>query len=333
MQRFNVGIIGAGAIVESSHLPVLKTLPDVEVKWIYDITDKRKQLLADMYNIATINETDLEEAMGAVDICLLTIPFGARPAYIKMIALAGKALYVEKPFALTLETHQEYCNLFRPHQLAIGYQRREYSLVSQLESVISSGIFGTLKEIRFTQGHFTLKGGKGYLSDANLSGGGVIIESAIHSLDQLLLISKAERVQVNHVKSLSENGIDYDSDFSSTIFTGKGRVETGCRVSALRNLDNGIQLYFDNAIVHSTTDPSPVIKVTDHKGSNIHFNFSPIRGKAGSASTAVTVPQSFVFFWRRFIAALRDQQVNLTSAESSLLTTAWVEQLYNHIRG
>ena len=330
MKQYKVGIIGAGAIVESSHLPVLKTLAGAEPAWIYDINIRRKEVLSSMYNVRAIDENELAAAIGSVDICLLTIPYGVRSSYIRMIADAQKALYVEKPFALSVKEHNEYCSMFEPYKLAVGFQRREYASVQALSAIVSSGIFGRLNKITFQQGNFTLKGGTGYLSDAKLSAGGVIIESAIHTLDQLLLITAATGVSLNKLTSLSKNGIDYDSVFTSGLHTETGGIETECRVSTLRNLDNGIKFFFDNAIAETNTSPENLIKVTGIYKTVNNFSISPYQSDL-NVSGARSVAQSFAFFWERFMEGIEKKEVNITSGVKSVLITDWMEQIYNKI--
>ena len=96
---YKIGIIGAGIIAEFSHIPVLKTIPDVKVQWVFDKNSDRSRLLSDMYGIDIKHEEALEKGIEEVDICLLTVPFGVRIPYIQICADKNKAVYVEKPFA------------------------------------------------------------------------------------------------------------------------------------------------------------------------------------------------------------------------------------------
>src|SRR5580658_475915 len=120
--KLAVGIIGAGSIVEDSHLPALKVCDRASVAWIHDAKESRAAMLAVMYGIRPVAIDGLSAALDGVDVCLLAVPYGARPAFIEMCASRGKALYVEKPFATTLQEHERYCSLFPAHKLAVGFQ-------------------------------------------------------------------------------------------------------------------------------------------------------------------------------------------------------------------
>lgn len=321
---YKVGIIGAGAIVESNHLPVLKNISNVSVAWVYDQNEGRSLLLSRMYNVPAINgnwETALEET----DVCLLSIPYGARKPYLEKIAERGKAVYVEKPFALNSVDHERWCGLFPPAKLAVGFQRRYYDVVWRLKTMIESGVFGRLQQIIFRHGNFSLKGGTGYLSDAKLAGGGVTVESAIHGLDQILCFTGATDIELQGVKSLQRGGIDYDTTFDTLIRNSSGTVSARCEISTLRNLENGIELDFETAAVHCQLSPSAIISVKpmNRNGNNLLLDTTDV-----PAIAARSVSSSFHIFWTQFFEALSANHTNMTSGTTSMLTTKWIEKIY-----
>ncbi len=327
-ERYRLGIIGAGGITETNHLPSIKNIEELEVQWIYDKNPARSKLLSEMYNINAVNElTDAQWEQ--VDICLLAIPYGFRNEYIHKCASLGKALYVEKPFATTVAEHQAYAALFRPGHLAIGFQRRYYKTIAVLEFLVQSGLFGKLLKIEFNQGYFSLKGGAGHLSDAKLSGGGVIIESAIHALDQILMITHATGVSVDFVRSVASKGIDYDTEFGATITAEQGQIQLSAGISTLRNLDNGVTFQFESAIVRTELNADEAIHVVPNNGDK--FKIDSISGFTCSRPVAASMNTSFYFFWKEFLQGYKNSMNNITEASSSILTTALIEGLYARI--
>lgn len=327
---YKIGIIGAGEIVETAHLPVLKVLDKAEVIWIFDKNEARCDLISRMFKVPVIKEEELARSIAAIDICLLSIPYGARAAYFQICAENEIAVYAEKPFATTIEEHKKLCSMFPPHKLAVGFQRRTYSIVHLLKHLIRDEIFGKLEEITFIEGYFNLKSGKEYLSNSSLSGGGVIIESAIHALDQILQITEADNVVLNSVKSLHLNGIDYDSEFRSIIKREKGDIPINCKISSIRNLDNSLEVRFEDAVVRCSLSSDAVVKVYPNKDSNDCYRFEV--NNADKKQFAFSVNHSFFIFWNEFISALEKKKENSTSACTSLLTTHWIDQLYFEIK-
>jgi predicted dehydrogenase len=323
LNKTRIGIIGCGKIVESAHLPVLMNIPGVNIEWIFDKSETRSSLLAEMYRVKAIPETELKERMSAIDICLLTVPYGVRLPYIQMCAELQKGLYVEKPFAVSASEHNEYCSMFAKEKLAVGFQRRYYHTVKVIGDIINERLLGSLRAVRFSQGYFQLKGGTGFMSDAKMSGGGVIIESAIHALDQILQFSRATDVTVTDVKGIFSRQIDYDTTFAGIIGTKDGAIPYSCHISCLRNLDNGLELEFENGNLECMLSPGSDIRLTC---SNTSFDITGVSGTTGSAGN---VNAAFVLFWKDFIQGYHTQQPNITSGVSSILTTKWIEQIYS----
>ena len=331
-KKVNIGIIGAGKIVESIHLPVLLNLPGIHVKWIFDKDERRSNLLSRMYSIDALRGTLPDEKVEEVDVCLIAIPYGVRDEFIRKCAHKKKAVYIEKPFAVTLAEHMAYCDLFSPPDLAVGFQRRYYKYVDDIQYIISMQLFGKLNEIYFNQGYFQLKGGSGFMADARMSGGGVIIESAIHTLDQILQFTKATNVTVNEVHSLSRSGIDHDTKFTSTLSCGAVSIPIISHISNMRNLNNVITLCFENKNILFKPVADAKLYVTEKKGSQLDELKTD---RIELAKSGLTVNAAFIHFWQDFIDAIQSRQVNKTNAVNSCLTTGWIEQVYklvNHRR-
>lgn len=320
-----IGIIGAGSIVESCHIPALKSLPRVEIAWIYDQDENRSKLLAEMYSIKkVIPKGKWEEALPEMDVCLLAIPYGARKSYLDTMASEQKALYVEKPFATRESEHRQLCDLFPEFRLAIGFQRRFYQTVWTLQSIMENRVFGELKKIDYTQGTFTIKGGQGYHSNMALAGGGVLIESAIHAFDQIFCFTGTKSFQLNSKKVFQSDGIDYDTVLDATLEMKNGKsCMLHSEVSSLQNLDNGLTLTFDTATLQCQLTPNDLMKVKTHSGETYILNRYP-----QNPLYASSINESFFLFWTHFLNSMEEKKPNLTSASSSILTTDFIEKIY-----
>lgn len=331
MRRFKIGIIGAGAIVETNHLPALGVLPQAELGWIYDKNPGRAGLVSKMYGIPALGGGSVEDGLSQVDVCLVATPYGVRKPYITACKTAGKALVVEKPFAFSRQEHLDYCQGFQDWQIGVNLQRRFYRSVATLRNIVQLQLFGKLREVRFAQGNFSLKGGSGYLSDTALSGGGVIAESAIHSLDIILWITGALEVSVTSMRSLHTGLLDYDSVFDSEIVSPSGPIPVHCEISTLRNLDNGIECRFEHAVVLCDLSPEGRIFVRAKDSGGLDFLIAAEAPPAEGPLGAKKINEAFLMFWRQFLSGLDNNTPNLTSASGSLLTSAWIEGIYKNM--
>jgi predicted dehydrogenase len=331
MPKFKIGIIGAGSIVETNHIPAINALPNAKVGWIYDKDAARMTLVSKMYGIPSLLHALPADGLPEVDVCLLAIPYGSRKPYIEDCRQKGKLLVVEKPFAFSKEEHLANCMGFRPWEIGVNFQRRYYHSVGAIRKIIQGNVFGRLKHIRFVQGNFTLKGGSGYLSNVALAGGGVIAESCSHILDIILSLTDADEVRVVQLQSLHQAGLDYDTVFDSEIKAGNNEVTVCCEISTLRNLDNGLYLEFEHATLSCDLSPDGKTFIRDTKKKQVEFVVTESPLYEGLSLQATRIGDAFLVFWRQFLLGIEQQKANQTSASSSLLTSSWIGDIYGKI--
>src|SRR5438309_1227392 len=126
-RRFRLGLIGAGSVVETYHLPVLRGLPDVKIRWVCDRDLGRAESLARTFGIPHTYES--VEKCPDVDVVLIGIPVAARRSVLDVVASRSWHALCEKPFAPTLADHEAIVERARRHgvRLGVGLQRRHYS--------------------------------------------------------------------------------------------------------------------------------------------------------------------------------------------------------------
>ena len=103
--KLRVGIVGAGNIATSAHLPSYMELKDiVEVVAIADIVPERAQAAAEKFGIphyfASVEELLANVDVDYIDICTWT---AAHAPVCIAAAKAGKHILCEKPLAANLE--------------------------------------------------------------------------------------------------------------------------------------------------------------------------------------------------------------------------------------
>jgi predicted dehydrogenase len=328
MDNFQIGIIGAGSIVELTHLPAIRVLDNVSTAWIYDNNAARMNKVAAMYGIPPLGDRKLEEAIAEANVCLLAIPYGVRKPYIELCRQHHKGLVIEKPFAFSVKEHEEYCLNFEEWQIGVNFQRRFYQSVGLLRKIISDNIFGKLQSIKLKHGSFALKGGSGFVSDVKLAGGGVIAESAVHNLDIILYITGARAVSLRNLRSFHRNGLDYDSVFESEINDGENNLPVRCEITTLRNLGNELQLQFSNAVVSCDLSPQGKIKVYNN---GFSYTMDEALEHEALDKRATQVNEAFLVYWQQYLQGFRNKTVNNTHASRSLLTSNWLELIYRKI--
>jgi len=143
-----------------------------------------------------------------VDAIVLATPNSGHASEIIAAARAGKAVYCEKPLALTLadaERAVAACDKAGV-ALAVGQDKRFWPSMRELKSVAESGALGELLHV---EGHFSNENRRQYQSNWRESPaespGGSLTATGIHPLDSFIhLLGPATRVQTQWLRRPGE---------------------------------------------------------------------------------------------------------------------------------
>ncbi|MBU4376665.1 MAG: Gfo/Idh/MocA family oxidoreductase [Candidatus Omnitrophica bacterium] len=318
----NIGIVGVGDVVYKSHLPTLLAMNDISVAWVTDRDHNRAEQVARSYRVKCLRLPEQLTALPYTDIALLAIPYGARAPYYEVLRHRGSALYVEKPISRSADEHRQLCSLFSPSRLAVGLQRRSWGPVVLLKKLVDESVFGRLVRVELKYGGSAIvTSGKPFVSDAKLAGGGVLFEHGIHGLDMVLYISGAGRAHSYQVKTIIEKGFDVHAEGQVTLTNVSNEFVMDFKISWLSEMAEGLTFIFDHAVVNMSVR-EPRILIKSHEG----------RVLMSLTSSDIIYPitgfQTLWEYWASFLTAVQSGTANHTSADTSLLTTELIEQIY-----
>lgn len=323
---FSVGVLGAGHIVSTIHLPLLQSMPNTRVKWISDINTAQARAVARAYKIPHLPLPSNIAELPSSDVILMAIPYGVRDQYYEEFSERPSAVYVEKPFSLNLQHHENICSFFPRYNLACGFQRRAWSVVREIRDIIDSNLFGRLLEVRFEVGKPGGAFGSNYQSDIKLAGGGVLFESGVHGIDTVLFCTRAQSVQVGSVGMIKEEGqLDLHTEATFSVRTERPEsIECKIKCSSIQKAINGWEFHFEN-VVASFSLSSEYILLRSMEGSRVYEYGIEAKKHASYPRTSY---QMFYEFWKRFLDGVQLQKANWTSASDTTLTTKVIEDLY-----
>ncbi|MFJ7496521.1 Gfo/Idh/MocA family protein [Streptomyces sp. NPDC097727] len=122
-----VGCIGLGDIAQKAYLPVLTTLPGVEIH-LQTRTPATLAAVAESHRIPSgQRHTDLESLLAeGLDAAFVHAPTAVHPEIVGRLLEAGVATYVDKPLAYELTDSERLVSLAeeRGVSLAVGFNRR-----------------------------------------------------------------------------------------------------------------------------------------------------------------------------------------------------------------
>ena len=194
--KLRLGILGTGIIVRGSHLPVLQSHPNAEVVAVGNMHPESLASLAADFNIAK-TYTDFSDmaADPDIDVVINALPnYLHAPVSIQMLE-AGKHVLCEKPMAMSVEEAQQMivASDNSNRKLMIGHMWRFDREIIWLRNLVNSGELGKIFRVKshevlvydvYGQDPST----KSWFVNPELSGGGVMTDMAVHSIDTLRFV-------------------------------------------------------------------------------------------------------------------------------------------------
>ncbi len=199
-EKIRVGIIGAGNIAQSAHLPAYAKRNDVEIVAIADWNLDRAKDAAAKFGIPkayqNVDELLANEDVDYIDICVWN---RSHSEVAIAAARAGKAILCEKPMAINLEhalrMQEEIEKAGVPFMLAVPTRYSEEAQL--LAGMVESGKMG---EIYYAKTAYVRRRGTpiGWFTDTSKSGGGPVIDIGVHCIDRTwYLMGRPKPVRVS----------------------------------------------------------------------------------------------------------------------------------------
>ena len=185
MKEVRIGIVGAGRIARTSHLPSYKNVEGVTIAAVCDIDEERAKSTAEEFGIEryyTSVEAMLADAdIDAVDVC--TWNAAHVPACLAA-AKAGKHVMCEKPAAMTVAELRELKAVLDEKNLVylLAVPGRFSPESITLKPYCDGGALG---DIYYGKTAYIRQRGEptGWFTDKELSGGGPVLDIGVHAID------------------------------------------------------------------------------------------------------------------------------------------------------
>jgi predicted dehydrogenase len=230
-ESLRVGIIGAGAVAQIAHLPVLKKMK-VDVRALCDNDRPKARALADRYGIKDVFD-DIEELLhyGELDAVLICSPTHLHESHILAALAANLHVLCEKPLTVSAASAQRIQRAVekRDRVVLVGMNHRYRPDVQIVRSFAQSGELGDLESARGSWHVFRPQRALlGWRTRREQSGGGAMADLGLSILDLgLWLANNPLPVRVS----------------ASFDRTGKDRVEPSG--SAFVVCEDGFSLFVD----------------------------------------------------------------------------------------
>lgn len=182
-----IGVIGAGAIVQVAHLPVLKRLKGAQVTAICDSDLPKARALAERYGVPGVFD-DLEDLLAheELDALLLATPNHLHEPHILAGLSAGLHVLVEKPLAMSAGSAQKLARAAdkRDRVVMVGMSHRYRPDAQAIRQFVQNGELGQIDSVRGSW-HVArpARAQLGWRQRIELAGGGVMLDLGLTILD------------------------------------------------------------------------------------------------------------------------------------------------------
>ncbi|MGQ0646027.1 MAG: Gfo/Idh/MocA family protein [Gemmatimonadaceae bacterium] len=208
-----MAVVGAGAIAQLTHLPVLSRMRGVQLAALVDNDQVKARALADRFGIPDVF-TDLEDALEyrEFDAAIVATPNHLHEPHVLELIASRKDVFCERPLSLNARGVERIllAATRAGQKVLVGNNHRFRADVQAMERFIRGDELGRLTGVRAgawqQRGHI-----EGWRLRRQESGGGALFEHGFPLLDLALWVAdfpKPERVWANMHRSRGANAVE-----------------------------------------------------------------------------------------------------------------------------
>jgi predicted dehydrogenase len=185
-----VALLGAGAIAQLAHLPVLSKMRGVELVAMCDSDGAKARALADRFGIADVF-TDIDDLLesAALDAVVVATPNHLHEPHVLSVLARKINVLCERPLALTVRGVERIlaAAMRADRKVAVANNHRYRSDAQALDRFLQGGELGRVLGIR--AGAYHTARPDGWRSRRAEAGGGVFLEHGLPLLDLALWLA------------------------------------------------------------------------------------------------------------------------------------------------
>ncbi|CAN5842870.1 inositol 2-dehydrogenase [soil metagenome] len=178
MSPLHIALIGAGRMART-HAAVLRTLAEVRITDVVDFVPENAEAVAGTLG-AKVSGLEALLTNSAIDAVFITTPTPTHASLIQRAAEAGKAIFVEKPVAHTLQAAQKVVETIQKTGVPcqVGFQRRYDPAYQEVKRRLEHGDLGRIENFRAVS-RDPFQPGLEFLKTS----GGILVDMGIHDFD------------------------------------------------------------------------------------------------------------------------------------------------------
>jgi predicted dehydrogenase len=352
-EKVNIGIIGAGWIVEHAHIPALLDMDDVSIVAIFDIDIYRAQRLCTTFKIEHACNMIEEFFSLGLDGVIIATPNFSHVDYSLKALKHGIHVLCEKPVALHAEEVREIIDVGKKYNALYipGFVNRWRQDIQNIYNVVYSGNIGDIKSI---DAGWLRKIGVPrpgtWFTNKELSGGGVLVDLGSHVLDIcLMLLGDRRPISYELTTSLYNNNkmkSTSPANWFKMDYSNKLPIDVEDTAYATINYNDGALLNVKLSWLAPIDGDCTYFNIVGTKGeinlktlfgfSNEHlWQKESLKIECEGVKTIEQLDKkynnsknAFSKMLKYFIGAILNQKISFTSSADALKTVELIENLY-----
>lgn len=324
-EKIRIAIIGAGVMAQVTHIPIWKSIRDVEIVAVCDKVKKKAQWIADKFKIkdhcADIEDLLKIDGIDAVDICTPT--YTHMPLSVAALS-AGKHVLVEKPMARDYEEAKKMVDAAKKYKrmlmVAMNVRFRPDAII--LKTFTQKGELG---EIFYSKTGWLQRKEKlvhrTWLAEKEMAGGGVFMDLGIQMLDVGLWLmgnQKAESVKATTYNKITQ----LDVEDSAAAFI---RLESGATLTVEVSWTLLFEKDFFYTNIFGTHGAALLNPLRIHK--ELHDNLVNVTPSKAESTTNL-YKKSYENEINHFVESLRKGEEVISSGQENLERMRIVDAVY-----
>jgi len=322
-EPIRVAVIGAGAIAQVAHLPVLRKLAGVEVAAICDNDIGKAQALAGRFDVKETFD-DIEEVLRYTHPHVVTIctPNHLHEIHVVRSVAAGAHVLCERPLALSVAGVERVLQASEKYgrRVMVGMNHRFRSDVQAVRGFLAGGDIGPLQAIR--GGWYTFQPSRqliGWRLRRQEAGGGAFLDLGLMLLDLGLWLAgwpAPKRVSANMIGQ-SKDGLE---DMATALVVCENGVSISMDVS-WRHMGEAERFWFDLVGTKGSASLQPLRVFKDVHGTPTDVT------PTGATGRETLFVQSYRAEWTYFTAVIKGD-VNAPPPRDQLALHRVLEAIY-----
>ena len=192
------GVIGCGGIADRRTLPGMMLAENAELIAVMDTNFSAAQACKEKYGAKyAFDNVDELLALEEIQVVYIATPVFCHKAQAFAAAKAKKDILIEKPVGLTSEEALEIAEFCKAEgvKLGVGFMMRFHAYHQKMKELIQSGAIGEVVSARSQLTCWYPEMDNCWRQERKLSGGGAMMDMAIHCIDLIRYISGQEVVE------------------------------------------------------------------------------------------------------------------------------------------